>query len=79
MRARCRECHGMMGQGGAAGPKLSPDPGPVDALLSFVRTSNREMPAYRRAIVSEADLADLYAYLQSIAKAPDLLNLLVWS
>jgi ubiquinol-cytochrome c reductase cytochrome c subunit len=71
MRAGCWQCHGTMGQGGAAGPKLAPDPLPFDALSSFVRTSNREMPAYRQAILSDADLADLYAYLQSIPKGPD--------
>jgi mono/diheme cytochrome c family protein len=71
MHAGCWQCHGTMGQGGAAGPKIAPDPLPFDALSSFVRTSNREMPAYRQAILSDADLADLYAYLQSIPKGPD--------
>jgi mono/diheme cytochrome c family protein len=71
MRAGCWQCHGTMGQGGATGPKIAPDPLPFDALSSFVRTSNREMPAYRQAILSDADLADLYAYLQSIPKSPD--------
>jgi mono/diheme cytochrome c family protein len=36
-----------------------------------VRTTNREMPAYREGVLSDADLADLYAYLQSIPKGPD--------
>jgi mono/diheme cytochrome c family protein len=71
MRAGCWQCHGTLGQGGAAGPKIAPDPLPFDALSSFVRTSNREMPAYRQAILSDTDLADLYAYLQSIPKSPD--------
>jgi mono/diheme cytochrome c family protein len=71
MRAGCWQCHGTIGQGGAAGPKIAPDPLPFDALSSFVRTSNREMPAYRQAILSDADIADLYAYLQSIPKSPD--------
>jgi mono/diheme cytochrome c family protein len=71
MHAGCWQCHGTMGQGGVAGPKIAPDPLPFEALSSFVRTSNREMPAYRQAILSDADLADLYAYLQSIPKSPD--------
>jgi mono/diheme cytochrome c family protein len=71
MRAGCWQCHGTLGQGGAAGPKLAPDPLPFDALSSFVRTTNRAMPAYREAILSDTDLADLYAYLQSIPKGPD--------
>ena len=28
MRAGCWQCHGTMGQGGATGPKLAPDPLP---------------------------------------------------
>jgi len=60
-----------VGQGGAAGPKLAPDPLPFDALSSFVRTTNRQMPAYREEVLSDADLADLYAYLNSIPQGPD--------
>jgi mono/diheme cytochrome c family protein len=71
MRAGCWQCHGTLGQGGAAGPKLAPDPLPFDALSSFVRTTNRAMPPYREEILSNTDLADLYAYLQSIPKGPD--------
>jgi len=71
MRAGCWQCHGTLGQGGVAGPKLAPNPLPFDALSSFVRTTNRAMPPYREEILSDADLADLYGYLQSIPKAPD--------
>jgi len=71
MRAGCWQCHGTMGQGGVAGPTLAPDPLPFDALASFVRTTNRTMPAYCEEILSDADLADLYADLQSIPRGPD--------
>ena len=71
IRAGCWQCHGTVGQGSAAGPKLAPDPLPFDALSSFVRTTNRQMPAYREEVLSDADLADLYAYLNSIPQGPD--------
>ena len=71
LRAGCWQCHGTIGQGAATGPKLTPDPLPFDALSSFVRTTNREMPAYREEVLSDADLADLYAYLKSIPKNHD--------
>jgi mono/diheme cytochrome c family protein len=29
------------------------------------------MPPYQKAILSDEDLADIYAYLRSIPKAPD--------
>jgi mono/diheme cytochrome c family protein len=36
-----------------------------------VRNTNGGMPPYQKAILSDADLADIYAYLQSLPKAPD--------
>ena len=78
MRVGCWQCHGTVGQGGAARPRIAPDPLPFDALVAFVRTTNRAMPPYREAVLSDADLADIYAYLQSVPKppAPDSLPLL---
>jgi mono/diheme cytochrome c family protein len=71
MRAGCWQCHGTMGQGAMTGPKLAPDPLPFEALSSFVRTTNRNMPPYRAQVLSDDDLADIYTYLQSMPKAPD--------
>jgi ubiquinol-cytochrome c reductase cytochrome c subunit len=67
----CWQCHGFVGQGGGAGPKLSPDPMPVEALVAFLRSSNRAMPPYREAILSDADIADMHAYLESVPKPAD--------
>jgi mono/diheme cytochrome c family protein len=68
----CYECHGTEGQGSpVTGPKLAPNPLPYDALSAFVRTSNGPMPPFREAILPNADLQDIYAYLQSIKPAPD--------
>jgi len=70
VRHGCWECHGYAGQGGVTGPKLAPDPLPFDALSTFVRTTSRNMPPYVEAILSNQDLADIYAYLSSIPKGP---------
>ena len=67
----CWQCHGTLGQGGITGPRLAPDPLSFDALANFVRTSSGQMPPYRQAVLPDADLADIYAYLQSIPKSPD--------
>jgi mono/diheme cytochrome c family protein len=64
----CWQCHGYQGQGGVTGPKLAPDPIPFDALSSFVRTTAGNMPPFREEILSNDDLADIYAYLESIPK-----------
>jgi mono/diheme cytochrome c family protein len=75
MRVGCWQCHGTVGQGGVTGPKLAPDPLPFDALSAFVRSTNRAMPPYREQVLSNDDLADIYAYLQSIPKGPDPVNI----
>ena len=67
----CWQCHGFVGQGGIAGPALAPNVIPLEALTSFVRNSNRSMPPYKEAILSNADLAEIHAYLVSIPKPAD--------
>jgi mono/diheme cytochrome c family protein len=67
----CWQCHGFQGQGGITGPKLAPDPIAAEAFTAFVRGSNRAMPPYPEAVLSNEDLADIHTYLQSIPKAAD--------
>ena len=75
----CYQCHGYVGQGGAA-VRLAPDPMPYEALSQFVRSTTGAMPRYTEKILSEADLRKIYVYLQSVpqpvsvAKTPLLLN-----
>lgn len=65
----CWQCHGYQGQGSNAGPKLAPDPLPYDAFERQLRKPRDRMPIYTRKTTSEQDVADIYAYLQSIPKA----------
>jgi len=67
----CWQCHGFVGQGGIAGPALVPEVMPLEAMVNFVRNSNRSMPPYKEAILSNADIADIHAYLVSIPKPAD--------
>jgi mono/diheme cytochrome c family protein len=70
----CWQCHGTVGQGSvatSAGKTLAPDPLPLETFIAFVRTSNRAMPPYREAILSDEDLTDIHAYLESIPKPAD--------
>ncbi len=67
----CWQCHGFDGQGSVSGSKIAPNPMPLEALSVFVRNTNGSMPPYQKAILSDADLADIHAYLQSIPKSPD--------
>jgi mono/diheme cytochrome c family protein len=67
----CWACHGFQAQGGVTGPKLAPEPMAVEAFTAFVRGSNGAMPPYQEAILSNDDLADIHAYLQTIPKPAD--------
>ena len=72
MRVGCWQCHGTVGQGSPiTGPKLAPDPMPLEAMTAFIRSSNRAMPPYREAVLPNADLADIHAYLVSVPKPAD--------
>jgi len=64
----CWQCHGYQGQGGA-GPKLAPTPLPYDALSRQLRKPRGTMPVYTHVTTPDQDVADIYAYLQSIPKA----------
>src|SRR5436190_14185684 len=65
----CWECHGYEGQGGV-GPKLAPRPLAYQFFQEAVRTPLRDMPRYSTAILSNDDLADVYAFIQSIPAGP---------
>jgi ubiquinol-cytochrome c reductase cytochrome c subunit len=67
----CWGCHGFVGQGGVAGPKLAPEPKPIEYIQAFVRYTKGTMPPYSEKILSNQELADIHAYLRSIPKGPD--------
>ena len=70
----CWQCHGFQGQGSimtSGGKVLAPGPLPYEGLVAFVRSTNRGMPPYSEKILPNEDLADIYAYLQSIPKPAD--------
>jgi mono/diheme cytochrome c family protein len=71
MKYGCWGCHGTVGQGGVTGPKLAPDPMPAEAFIAYTRTTNRAMPPYREPVLPDEDLADIYAYMQSIPRGPE--------
>jgi len=69
----CWQCHGFEGQGSIAtsnGAVIAHTEMSFEAFESFVRSTNRAMPPYREPILSKSDLADIYAYLQSVPKPP---------
>src|SRR5262250_592975 len=65
----CYQCHGYAAQGGV-GPRLAPRPLAFAAFSKYVRQPSGEMPPYTTKVVSNAQLADLYAFLQSVPAPP---------
>jgi mono/diheme cytochrome c family protein len=75
MNTGCVHCHGSLGQGSAAGKRLAPNALPAPAIAAFIRATSTTMPAYSEKLLSDADVADIAAFLASIpssAKAADI-------
>jgi mono/diheme cytochrome c family protein len=71
-RVGCWQCHGHEGQGGREGPRIAaPVPLAYPALSSFVRTTSGDMPPFTEKVLSNQELTDIYAYLQSVPAPPD--------
>ena len=65
----CYACHGYNGQGANVGPKLAPDPMAADAMAAYIRNaSSTLMPPYAEKSVSNADVADMVAWLAAQPK-----------
>ena len=70
----CFQCHGTVGQGAireSNGKVLYNTALPLESFMAFVRTTNRAMPPFSEKILPNADLEDIYAYLESLPKPPD--------
>src|SRR5690242_7100526 len=71
----CYECHGTVGQGGT-GPHLAPRPLATAALTAYVRKPGGGMPPYSAKVMSDAEVADIRAYLATIPEPPKQIPLL---
>jgi mono/diheme cytochrome c family protein len=65
----CVHCHGSQGQGSTAGARLAPEPLPAAAIAQFIRATNTTMPAYSAQVLSDADVADIAAFLATVPAA----------
>jgi mono/diheme cytochrome c family protein len=70
MTIGCQACHGRTAQGVAGNRKLAPKPIPLAAGIAYVRHPRGQMIAYRPKILSDAELADIWAYLRTIPDNP---------
>ncbi len=69
----CDKCHGSLGEGvsttGQKGgvPRIASTPLTLSNFVQLVRNPKGQMPAFDRQRVSDSDLADVYAFLKSLA------------
>ena len=71
VRYSCYACHGYDGHGGA-GARLVPLPMPVARFTAYIRNPPRpQMPAYSSKLLSDAQLADIFAYIKSLPASAD--------
>ena len=66
----CYQCHNYAANGGGAGPRLAPRPIVWTAFSTYVRKPKDQMPPYSTKMVTDQELADIYAFLVSIPPAP---------
>jgi mono/diheme cytochrome c family protein len=77
----CYQCHGYEGQGSGqtGGARIGPPQIPYSGFVAYVRQPSGQMPPYTAKAASDAQLADIYVFLQSRplpppSKAIPLLN-----
>jgi mono/diheme cytochrome c family protein len=70
-RDGCYQCHGWVAQGGT-GPHLTPPAIALATMTAIVRRGVGGMPRYTTKVLSDAELADIHAYLETIKPPPPL-------
>jgi len=68
----CYSCHANEAQGGMHGPRLGPDPISFARFSWYVRHPSRTMPPYSPVVMSDDDLANVYAFLAAQPEPPPL-------
>jgi mono/diheme cytochrome c family protein len=67
----CFECHGNQAEGTTSGgPRLGPKPISFPVFVKYIRQPAGQMPPFTVKVTSDADLADIYAFLQSLPQPP---------
>ena len=69
----CYACHGFDGHGGA-GARISATKLTQAAFTAYVRNP-RQMPSYSTKVLTDAQLADLYAYIKTLMDSPPAKNI----
>ncbi len=72
-RNGCFQCHGTQGQGGAAGARLNGTKLTLPVFTAILRNPPpSNMPPYRAKVMTDQEVADVYAYIQTFPPPPPL-------
>jgi mono/diheme cytochrome c family protein len=66
----CYQCHANEAQGGLSGPRIGPGLVPYTRFSQYVRKPTGDMPPYTTKVLSDQDLADIYAWVNVRPKPP---------
>ena len=67
----CYACHGFSGQNGP-GKRLVPMKMPNVVFTAYVRSpGTNQMPSYSAKVLSDAQLADIWAYVKTLPDSPE--------
>ena len=68
VKTGCYQCHGYEAQGASTGPRLGPEPIAFTRFAAYVRKPTGDMPPYTAKVMSDTQLADIYAFVASRQK-----------
>ena len=66
LRDGCWECHGYAGQGGRDGARIAETALTSNQFTRYIRRPTGAMPAYIEKVLSDAEAADIWAYVRSL-------------
>jgi mono/diheme cytochrome c family protein len=78
----CYMCHGRAGQGGAyngVAPPLAKTAMPWEGFKFQLRSPASDMPAYTELVMTEKEIGDIYAFLQSLPGRRDLKDMPIFA
>jgi len=66
----CYQCHANEAQGGLSGPRIGPNVVPIARFSDYIRKPTGEMPPYTAKVLTDRDIADIYAWVQARPRPP---------
>jgi mono/diheme cytochrome c family protein len=70
----CYQCHGGEAQGGLSGPRIGPG-FPYDRFFGYTRKPTGDMPPYSTKVLTNQELADIYAWVNARPRPPAVSSL----